>query len=87
MATLLGRESWTPLLKAVASGAVNPGQIDLMRRPLLLNHKNPEVTSLARTAFGKALTGLAGDLQTTIKAALKATGNHQRQAKRFSRVA
>ncbi|WP_254053399.1 PVC-type heme-binding CxxCH protein [Singulisphaera sp. GP187] len=79
VATLLARESWTlALLKAMASGAVDPGQIDQARRPLLVNHKNEELAALARVAFGKEQAVLSSDLQATIKAALKPTGDRRR---------
>lgn len=77
--TLLAREPWTRiLLKAMASGSIDPGQVDLTRRPLLLAHKNQEIAGLAREAFGKTQVGLPDDLQATIRAALKPTGDRQR---------
>lgn len=86
VATLLARESWTlVLLKGIASGAIDPGQIDLARRPLLVNHRNQELAALARSAFGKEQAGLSGDLQAAVKAALKPTGDRQRGADVFAK--
>jgi putative heme-binding domain-containing protein len=86
VATLLARESWTlALLKRIGAGQADAGQIDFARRPLLLAHKNQELATLARAAFGKEQAGLPDDLQGTIQAALKRVGDRRRGEEVFAR--
>jgi putative heme-binding domain-containing protein len=88
--TLLSRPAWTlALLSAAGRGEVEPSQIELSRRAMLVGHKKKEIAALARSVFGKAAapTSPAGkDVLASFAPALKLAGDTRRGSEVFGRL-
>src|SRR6185437_12516195 len=86
VATLLAREPWTlALLKAVRAGTADPTPIDPARRALLLSHRNAEIASLAKAAFGPAPAGGKDRVAEFARAVADTPGDSARGAEVFNK--
>jgi putative membrane-bound dehydrogenase-like protein len=85
---LLGRDSWTRrLLAAVSRGdsGLGPASIDPDQRSRLMNHRDPEIASLARSVFGQPSARSRAQIVVEYGASLERPADSSRGAKVFNR--
>ncbi|MGL4465821.1 MAG: c-type cytochrome, partial [Planctomycetia bacterium] len=83
---LLGRKEWTlPLLDAVAAGKVPAGQIDPVRRDLLLKSADETIRNRSASLFGASAPSARADVLKAYQPALAAKPDKVRGAAVFER--